>query len=246
MKIKKIIAVLLAAVLLCAVTSCGKDEVLDTDGVFTAVEKTATLESYKLSYDVTMRMTHEDEYIDTVVNGTTEVAVVDGERVSRDFAAMDYGESKLETELYVVGDIAYLTSGGQKIKIPTEYATTGVPTIELSLIKREAFESVTKNEDGFYTVTVKEDSLKEFIATFLGAEENVTTVYKDITLSFKVEDGYVSEGKFGFTMATSDDDIGDYGTTTECVFVFEEPGTAVNITLPDDAEYIDAMEGTDE
>lgn len=240
MVVKRLLSLIIALLMLVAVTSC-KDDVLTADEVFAAVEKTAALESYRLSYDVMMHMTHLDEFIDAPVVGTTEKAVVNGERVSKTYVTMDYGESKSETELYLVGDMAYIESSGQKVKLPAEYAATGVPTIDLSLIKRDAIESITQGDDGFYTVALKEDSLKSFIATFLGAEDNVNTTYKNVSLCLKLEDGYVAEGKFAFAMATSDDGFGEYGTTSDCIFSFDSPGKDVSITLPDFSDYVDGL-----
>ena len=243
MIVKRLLSLIMALLMLVAVTSC-KDDVLSADEVFAAVEKTAALESYRLSYDVMMLMTHHDEFIDAPVVGTTEKAVIDGENVSKTYVTMDYGESKSETELYLVGDMAYIECSGQKVKLPAEYAATGVPTIDLSLIKRDAIESITQEEYGFYTVALKEDSLSGFIAMFLGTDENSKATYKNLTLSLKIEDGYVAEGKFGFSMSTSDDEVGEYGTTADCVFTFDEPGKNVSIALPDFSEYVDGLGGS--
>lgn len=244
-KMKKIFALAIAAImLLTLVTSCKK-EAPTADEVYAAIEKTATLDSYHMSYDIAMHMTQGNESMDAPVKGSTKKAVIDGENVMEYKMSVDFGESVSETVMYVTKGTAYMELMGNKMKLPVENAASSVPMLDLSQLKKGDITSVSEvdgdSADKVYKVEFEEDSLNTLFDLLLGTDSSDGTSYKNVDVNFTVnEDGYMSVCRLSFEVVAADDELGEYGTVADCTFTYDSPGSAVEITLPDLSGYADA------
>jgi len=241
MRIIRLLSITLVLFTLAAsVISCGEKE-LTADDVFSAVENTVALESSNGKFDIKMSMTQGFGYIDTNVTGTVIKAIVDGEVVTETCMTLDYGIATREERLILIGDTAYTESDGEKMKLPSEYATAGVPILDLSLVKRDCIENVSQNEDGSYSVQIKDGSIDGLIDLFLGMEGIDGNTYSKVSLNFTIEEEYVTECRIGFEMQAIDEEIGDYEATVEGVFTYDSPGSTFTLELPDLSEYKDPV-----
>ena len=235
--IKKTTAVLLAVLFLCMAVSCGTSDSSGND-VYAAIKKTVSLDNVSSSFNIKMRMTQGFGYVDTTVSGSSKRTILDGERVEETKMNVDYGVSKTEESVIIVGDTAYTIEEGEKIKLPASYALVGVPALDLSLVDKDSIESAAVCDDGSCSIQLKQDRLNEILDILLGMERSDGNVYENVSFSVTInDDGYVTKCKLNFEMNGSDSDLGDYGATVEGEFTFDSPGSAVTIDLPDLSEY---------
>lgn len=233
---KKIVSFIIAVLMILAGFAGCKKEELTKEDIYAAIAKTAALESYEMKYEIDMKMISGGESMNTPAKGSTKKALLDGEAVIEHEFVVDFGITKSETLMYIVGDTAYMDVLGKKTKLSAEAASASVPMFDLSEFGKASIINVEAVEDG-YAVEFENGSLDTLFDKILGTEQD-DAAYKNVTVSFTLNgDGYVTSCCVSFEGSAFDKDLGDYGTVASCTFTYISPGTEVTLTLPELDEY---------
>lgn len=251
-----LVALLLVATCAFSLASC---QALDTVEVINgAIEKTAKLNEYEAKMDMSVEMTMSNVTMSVPVivdlkvkNATTENPTM-WMKMSTEIM-----EEKMEVELYVEGDYAYIVTDGEGYKmnasdIEAEYDYEDdlkemIKKLPADLIKDI---ELNKSEDGSYKVTLNlseetfnelySDMIEEMSEIALSGVEGEAGVGNG-SVSVTVKDEYVTNYDLSYDMSMELYGMVADATVTASI-EFVNPGKTVTITPPEGYESFESMD----
>ena len=251
-----LVALLLVATCAFSLASC---QTLDTVEVINgAIEKTANLTEYEAKMDMSVEMTMSNVTMSVPVivdlkvkNATTENPTM-WMKMSTEIM-----EEKMEVELYVEGDYAYIVTDGEGYKmnasdIEAEYDYEDdlkemIKKLPADLIKDI---ELNKSEDGSYKVTLNltEETFKELYNEMIEemnelalSEVDGEAAIGNGSVSVTVKDEYVTNYDLSYDMSMEVYGMVADATVTASI-EFVNPGKTVTITPPEGYESFESMD----
>ena len=245
---KKIVSLCLIVCVLLSMTlvftSCQNAE----KTVDKALEKTGELESY--AAQMNMKITMTGAGITTTIPMTMKMKVEDAKsetpKAEIDMSMEMFGET-MEAKYYTSGEWAYFVDDENSYKmklddadIDSDYSEDMMKKLPADLLKDV---EVVKNDDKSKTVTVSIpdetfnelfDDLLDMMTDSMGVAATGLTI-SDAVVEITVKDGYVQTYGVDFSMVMTVEGI-SFTATAECEMVYENPGEAVTVTLPEGYE----------
>lgn len=251
---KKVLSVLLTAVLAMSLTACGGSK--DAKTIYDdATKKTSQLESMDVKSVVNMQMTQEENTTDISMNMDIKMADINTD--SMKYLAQGTTsvlDQEIDVSMYYENGYYYMDSMGQKIKYAMDLdammkqvkQSTEGGNMDSSYLKDITVKSQGDIQVLTYTVDAeKMDGYVQELMEQVGTDlEDVTYIIKEASGEATVnKDGYFENSKVKLTMEMS-----MQGETVTIVMdtdsTYNNPGQPVEVTAPDLEGYteIDASE----
>ncbi|MBQ2757642.1 MAG: hypothetical protein IJF31_04075 [Clostridia bacterium] len=245
---KKIVSLCLIVCLLLSMTlvltSCQNAQ----KTVDKAIEKTAELDSYAVQMNMNISMTGAG--VTTTIPMTMKMKIADAKsdapKAEVDMSMEMFGET-MDAKYYTSGEWAYFVDGenSYKIKVADAGVDSNYSEDMMKKLPEELLKDVevVKNDDKSKTVTVAIpdetfnelfDDLLDMMTDSMGVTATGLTI-SDAVVEITVKDGYVQAYGIDFSMAMTVEGV-SFTATAECEMVFDNPGEAVTVTLPEGYE----------
>ena len=245
---KKIVSLCLIVCLLLSMTlmftSCQNAE----KTVDKALEKTGELDSY--AAQMNMKITMTGAGISTTIPMTMNIKVEDAKsetpKTEMTMSMEMFGET-MEVKYFISGEWVYFVDGEDSYKmklndagVDSDYSEDMMKKLPSDLLKDV---EVVKNDDKSKTVTVAIpdetfdeifDDLLDMMTDSMGMSATGISI-SDAVVEITVKNGYVQTYGVDFSMAMTVEGI-SFTATAECEMVYENPGKAVTVTLPEGYE----------
>ena len=250
---KKIIALICMLIMVATCFAFASCQALDTVEVINgAIEKTAKLNEYeaKMNMNVEMTMSSITMSVPVIVDLKVKNATMENPIIYAKMST-EIMEEKMDVELYMEGDYAYITANGKSYKasvddLDDEYDYEDdlkeiIKKLPADLIKDI---ELKKSEDGSYNVTLNlsEETFNELYSDMI--EEMNEIALSDVegeagigngSVSVTVKDDYVTNYNLSYDMSMELYGMVADATVTASV-EFVNPGSSVTITPPEGYE----------
>lgn len=254
---KKAIACLMCAgLMLVAFTGCDQNSVKT---LIAAVEKTNALNSAQCSMDMKMKLEVEGQSMEIPMTATTSFAKKDEKYTMAMDMQMQFMGMDMSTKNYYSDGYMYTEMAGNKVKTAlaleeAEAQSVSVMSLDETMVK--SFETENTDAGTKYTLVLDDtkatDFLQELItknAALSSGTPNAQYSFSNLQMHYVVDkQGYASEQWVAFDAEINMEVEGQGSVSSKCgaeiTINFVNPGTDVEITLPEDLDsYSDASTG---
>lgn len=249
-KFTKALAVMMAAVMILPMSACGKKE--DPKAVFdAAVKKNAEMTDMDVTSSVKLAFTQGEETVDMTTDMKIKTNQLNTDKMQY-MASMDMniaGQS-VSTEMFYADGFYYMDMAGQKIKYPMdldkimETVKQSTDTMNMSSADMKEITLKADGDNKVLTYTADPEKMNTVVSDLMAGMSSQMGAAGDLNMTFKEASGTYTVNKDGYYTAmtmkvTFDMDIA--GETASVVMdltgTVNNPGQAVEITLPDTADY---------
>lgn len=249
-KLMKTAAVVMSAVMMLSMAACAKKA--DPKEVFdVAVKKNAEMTDMDMDSTMTMKMTQGEQSMDISMKMNAKMNNINTEKMQylATTTSTAAGQS-MEANIFYTDGYYYIDTQGQKIKYAmdlNELMESVKQSTESTNLASDEMKEITMKEDGdnkILTFTADPEKMDTYVQDMMSAMSGQAAGLEGLEMTFKEASGEYTVNKDGYYTAMKMKIIIEMTMDGETVTMdmdidstINNPGQAVEITLPDTADY---------